>query len=162
MTPTEKFIFIAILAILALAGAAIIDVANAGEYEPTYSLDTLIGSDHFNNEEYNEKNAGLGIRYNFLEKASLGVLQYRNSHSRTSTLLSLSYFPYKTRHIDFGGLAGFVTGYEKNEMEYPIVFMISTTITPFPEYSWVPSVYFTGAPVPDGFVGYGLTWEIKL
>lgn len=72
-------------------------------------------SHHFDRDrDFNEKNFGIGVEYEFNRDLSLAVGQYRNSIRNTSHYAALAYTPLHAGPFSFGVAAGTIDGYYFN------------------------------------------------
>jgi hypothetical protein len=100
---------LAVLAALATL-AAHVDAAEA-------SLQVHGLSHHFKRDvDYNERNAGAGIRYAFNRDLSVQAGAFNNSHSRTSVYALADWTPIQAGPISAGAFAGIATGYQWRPM----------------------------------------------
>lgn len=91
----------------ALVLASIAGLANADEL----SVQVHGLSHHFTPGEWNERNAGLGIRYAFDRDVALQGGLFRNSISRTSVYALADWTPFHVGAVSAGAFAGVATGY---------------------------------------------------
>jgi hypothetical protein len=68
---------------------------------------------HFKRDiDYNERNAGAGIRYAFDRSLSVQAGAFNNSHERTSAYALVDWTPVQAGAFSAGAFAGIATGYE--------------------------------------------------
>lgn len=81
-------------------------------------------SKHFGgNEQYNEKNTGVGFRYKMAE-----IMMIKNSYSKWG--IGAYFHPsYKTKYIDFGVRMGATTGYESTPQNSKLQMILHPNIT---------------------------------
>ncbi len=95
-----------LLTLAALATCA----AHADAGETSLQLHGL--SYHFTRDiDYNERNAGAGIRYAFDRTLSVQAGAFNNSHSRVSTYLLADWTPVQIGNVSAGAFVGAATGY---------------------------------------------------
>ena len=85
-----------------------------------YIVSTL-ASYHFNREtNYNERNYGLGWEHKYSEETRTGAGFYKNSFYRTTGYVFAAYTPLEVLGTHWGGIGGFVSGYEEDRLSMMI------------------------------------------
>lgn len=85
--------------------------------EGKWWVSATVASKHVNvndalvEEEFNERNPGIGIEYHYRQDVILLAGEYKNSVSRTSWYAVAGYTPIRVGFVSIGAAGGFISGY---------------------------------------------------
>lgn len=144
-------------ALILIVGTYVSTPAPAADLGPELSVNVLVGSKHFTEDDLNESNPGIGIEMDLPNGARYGVMVFENSYEDRATAVYVGTDFYESRYVDLGINVTYAHGYGEN-LATPIAPLLTAEFDPAPDNALVPKVFFTG--IPGYVVGFGLQWGL--
>jgi hypothetical protein len=120
-------------------------------------------SHHFSRDEnFNERNTGLGIEYALSESSAIAIGHYDNSVRRASTYLHYVYTPLELGPFRIGGAAGLLDGYPqlRGGRFSPVVLPVATST--FKLFNYDAGINMTYIPTIAGHIKGAVAIQFKL